>query len=236
VPVKRELALEVGLVEVEARAQIAQDEQAGRIEKISALMKRISLSGFQEKCQALLLSATQAMEPIRKEEEAAREGIAKLFASEKARVTKIDLGELEAEEFGTLLDKEFSQRKKMEYLEDRTFKDMVLLEKSLRNNRNEDERIAAIRRQNEGLHCVRLFDGCPFIDPRHCPFHSVGWVDPVSLRQQHFFRKYPRLKYNRQAVEKSYQDILSKRYAKIANMDCRLFVSRMEHGLAPETK
>ena len=231
----RERALELGMAEMEMRGVLLAEEQDSRLTMLYQLVAKISLSGLEEKLNACSSSAWHTISLLRKEEEEVRTEILAEFAHIKALLRRVELGEVDSEQFSDLINLEELQRKKMCYMEDRTFQDMRKLLRVISMEASEEARLNAIRQQAEGNHCVRLFDGCPFINPRHCPFHSASWIDPKSLVQQHFQRKYPRLKYNKHYVEKSYQQIVAQRFEKMQKVDCRLFVSRVEKGLAPKS-
>jgi hypothetical protein len=231
----RENALEIAMAEMEGRYQCTGGENDERLSLLHALVNRISVAGLQDKLSTINSSAMHTIRMMQKDEAVAMAHLTAEFEIEKMSLRRVAVGDVGSAAVYTLVDQEALQRKKMDYLEDRTFIDVMALEKALRFNSNEDERYEAIRQHAQGLHCVRLFDGCPFINPRHCPFHSADWIDPKSLVQQHFQRKYPRLKYDRRATERTYAQIVNRRYERLQNVDCRLFVSRMEKGLSPST-
>lgn len=228
----KENAFEITLNEMEARSTVSSEENEARLNMLYSLLGKVSLAGFEERLGAISGSAVNSMEMVAKEELEAREALTGDFVVQRALMRRIELGQVDSAQYEDVLNEEENQRKKMQYLEDRTFRDVAALEKLLRFNGDEHQREVAIRQQTSGMHCVRLFDGCPFINPRHCPFHSADWIDSKSLNAQHFQKKYPRLKYDRRASERTYQQIVGRRFERMQNMDCRLFVSRSEKGLS----
>lgn len=85
----------------------------------------------------------------------------------------------------------------------------------------------AVKLGADGRPLVHLCDGCPFVNPEDCPFYAREWVSKEAFLEAHVGRRLPRLKAPIRLEQLSYDKMLQEREQQIAQMNLRLFNSRL---------